>query len=462
METRCLEIRLLGKVYLIFIVSVSLILGESQNVRADDSWIRQKREKNSHQRFASASIDRSLMPSKYDYSHFSNGPRWVPRPRGKSLQRAIEYGLGSTQSARMLLRTPPAKELLELIGSMDNGHPRKLLWPVVGGKWGRGFGYVRKRNTNLRHNGVDVAAPKGAVIRAAADGIVAYSDNGIRGFGNAVLIIHPNGWSTLYAHNLRNTVQAGWLVKRGERIALVGSTGIARGPHLHFEFRDNGRLRNPSRFFYGIKSQDLAGPMIQLTPSDSFVDCKSSTVRVSHPGSRQTGVSPSQGTRKSPFPYPIPNSSIGIGSVTTAIKILSSPASKPVRQMVRGSIFRTLLWPVRGGLKTRDFHQSKHPGMDIRASLGTPVRAASDGLVIYAGNQIDGYGNIIILLHRKGWVTVYASNQENAVQAGETVRRGAWIAKVGKKVGSSEAHLHFELLINGIRGDPSQLLVGIP
>ena len=102
------------------------------------------------------------------------------------------------------------------------------------------------------------------MVRAAADGLVGYSDNTLRGLGNAVVILHPGGWTTLYAHNARNTVQPGWRVKRGERIALVGATGIARGPHLHFEWRDNGRLGDPKRLFVGRRSDELMGPLAPL------------------------------------------------------------------------------------------------------------------------------------------------------------------------------------------------------
>ncbi len=210
---------------------------------------------------AAVSIDRKRKRKRYDYSRFSNGPRWVPRPRGASLARAKALGLGSYKAAKQLLRRPPDKAVLD---ACKGKVPKRLLWPVVDGKWGRGFGYTRKHRRELRHNGVDIGAPQGATVRAAADGIVAYSDNGLRGFGNVVLIVHKNGWSTLYAHNLRTTVQPGWLVKQGERIALVGSTGISRGPHLHFEFRKNGRLANPARFFFGNRSKELSGPLVAL------------------------------------------------------------------------------------------------------------------------------------------------------------------------------------------------------
>src|SRR4029077_18754562 len=68
-----------------------------------------------------------------------------------------------------------------------------------------------------------------------------------------------------YGHNQRNTVQPGYYVKRGERIAIVGHTGMAWGPHLHFEFRDNGRWRDPEGLLVGNRDRELQGLLIDLS-----------------------------------------------------------------------------------------------------------------------------------------------------------------------------------------------------
>jgi murein DD-endopeptidase MepM/ murein hydrolase activator NlpD len=183
------------------------------------------------------------------YARFSDGPRNVPRPRGAAMARARQLGLGTREAAtKLLTRTPEPRWVAEVHGR----RARTLLWPVSGARFGRGFGFTRRERRELRHEGIDVAGATGDEVHAVADGIVAYADNGLRGYGNCVLLVHANGTVSLYAHLSRITVQPGWRAVRGERIGLVGSTGIARGPHLHFELRANGRTFDPEPLFAEI------------------------------------------------------------------------------------------------------------------------------------------------------------------------------------------------------------------
>ena len=98
------------------------------------------------------------------------------------------------------------------------------------------------------HWGIDIPAPQGTRIIAAADGYVRFS-GWQGGFGNTVIIDHANGYSTLYAHNVRNHVTAGQRVTRGQHIADVGTTGVSTGPHLHFEIRRGTQRVNPLIYF---------------------------------------------------------------------------------------------------------------------------------------------------------------------------------------------------------------------
>lgn len=99
-------------------------------------------------------------------------------------------------------------------------------------------------NVDRLHAGCDMGAPSGTEIHAAADGIVVLAE--VRGgYGNAVVIDHGNSLGTMYGHTSRMLVKAGQVVKRGDVIALVGSTGLSTGPHLHFETRIKGLPIDP-------------------------------------------------------------------------------------------------------------------------------------------------------------------------------------------------------------------------
>ena len=101
------------------------------------------------------------------------------------------------------------------------------------------------------HEGIDIAAPIGTPIVAAAKGVViraGYDDD----YGNMVEIDHGFGLVTRYAHASRTLVHAGQQVKRGEKIALVGETGLAVGPHLHYEVLVNGHPTNPKKYFLNL------------------------------------------------------------------------------------------------------------------------------------------------------------------------------------------------------------------
>jgi murein DD-endopeptidase MepM/ murein hydrolase activator NlpD len=97
------------------------------------------------------------------------------------------------------------------------------------------------------HRGVDFAGKKGDEIFAVADGVVTWSSNRF-GFGKLVEINHGNGYATRYAHNEENLVAVGDEVKKGQVVALMGETGRATGPNLHFEVLKNGQRVNPVNF----------------------------------------------------------------------------------------------------------------------------------------------------------------------------------------------------------------------
>jgi murein DD-endopeptidase MepM/ murein hydrolase activator NlpD len=114
-------------------------------------------------------------------------------------------------------------------------------WPVQGRiieRYGTG--------ANGTHNdGINIAARAGEPVRAADAGTVAYAGNELRGYGNLVLIKHPGGYMTAYAHNSQLLVKRGDVVKRGQEVAKAGSTGTVDTPQVHFEIRQGTRAIDP-------------------------------------------------------------------------------------------------------------------------------------------------------------------------------------------------------------------------
>jgi murein DD-endopeptidase MepM/ murein hydrolase activator NlpD len=121
--------------------------------------------------------------------------------------------------------------------------------PVKNGWLSSGFGKRTDPFTGRKefHKGVDFASKEGSQVVSTADGIVSWV--GVRsGYGNLVEINHGNGYVTRYGHNKKPLVAVGDTVKKGQQIALMGSTGRSTGPHVHFEVVHNDKQINPSKF----------------------------------------------------------------------------------------------------------------------------------------------------------------------------------------------------------------------
>ena len=121
-------------------------------------------------------------------------------------------------------------------------------WPVIG-KISSPFGWRKDpvRGGRDFHTGLDIRAPRGRPIAASQGGKVVHS-GWMGGYGKTIVLSHPSGITTLYAHCSSLLVKVGTNVKRGQRIALVGSTGRSTGNHVHFEVRKNGTPMNPLKY----------------------------------------------------------------------------------------------------------------------------------------------------------------------------------------------------------------------
>jgi len=116
-------------------------------------------------------------------------------------------------------------------------------WPLENGVVSSAFG----RRWGKYHDGIDIAAPVGSAVRAAAAGRVVF-DRSLSGYGKVIIIFHGNGFSTVYAHNNQHYVRRGQKVRAGQRIAAVGRSGRTTGPNLHFEVRHENVAHDPMLF----------------------------------------------------------------------------------------------------------------------------------------------------------------------------------------------------------------------
>ncbi|MFO0696063.1 MAG: peptidoglycan DD-metalloendopeptidase family protein [Polyangiales bacterium] len=436
----------------------------------------------------------------------SNGPRRVPTPHGASKERADRLGLGTRDAAIVLLHDPPERRWVEAAG---RARPRTLRWPVDEGGFGRGVGYVRTDRPEVPHNGVDIVAPRGSIVHAAADGIVAYSDNGLRGYGNCVIILHADGRMTLYGHLDRATVQPGYRVRRGERIGFVGSTGHSQGPHLHFELRDEGRPLDPMGEFRGkpwvegrsrlnaLRAQpggghrrDHLGEIVPDFSAEPEADAPARTAtreeapartatreeapartatreeapartatREETPARTASRTEPASRlasrdeTRSPAAPETAAEPSVAERPPARVRRLLERGADATLLASLPGRLFSSLLWPTRGGRDLGD-----QDTLRIAVDPSTAVRASADGRVLYVGQGLDGTTTSVVLLHKNGWITIYSGVGAVHVEVGDDVERGSWIAAAPER----RSTIRFDLVDAGRTTDPRARLVGAP
>jgi len=137
----------------------------------------------------------------------------------------------------------------------------RLSWPIAGARITQPFGPSELLLEPPLgpyphfHTGIDLAAAYGTPVTAAADGVVVAVAHTNVGYGNYVIIAHGGGIMTLYGHLLETDVRVGDLVARGHRIGLEGMSGLATGPHVHFELRVNNAVTDPMPYLPPLNGQ---------------------------------------------------------------------------------------------------------------------------------------------------------------------------------------------------------------
>ncbi len=166
---------------------------------------------------------------------------------------ASEKGAVKTYAVKVVKRdtgvyTPRRDRVVPGAVNDTGAGPHNMLMPVMG-KVSSLFGNRRHPSSNVVrfHSGIDIVARKGTPIVSSGSGKVSFT-GWRRGYGLVVIVDHGDDLQTVYAHCSSVAVKAGQTVNAGQRVAYVGSTGVATGSHLHFEVRRNGNVRNPFRY----------------------------------------------------------------------------------------------------------------------------------------------------------------------------------------------------------------------
>jgi murein DD-endopeptidase MepM/ murein hydrolase activator NlpD len=158
----------------------------------------------------------------------------------------------------------------------------------------------------------------------------------------------------------------------------------------------------------------------------------------------------------------VPPQAAHLAQATT--KIEDAPAAEtPVKASEATGALPTFRWPVRGKVITAygaKANGKANDGINLAVPEGTPVKAAEDGVVAYSGNELKGYGNLVLVRHSNGYVTAYAHASELLVKRGDTIKRGQTIAKSGQSGEVGSPQLHFEIRKGSSPVDPLQFLNG--
>jgi murein DD-endopeptidase MepM/ murein hydrolase activator NlpD len=145
---------------------------------------------------------------------------------------------------------------------------------------------------------------------------------------------------------------------------------------------------------------------------------------------------------------------------TASVKPNETAAAMTSAEADAAGVAPEFRWPARGRIIDA-FKAGGNDGINIAVPEGTSVRAAESGVVAYAGDELKGYGNLVLIRHPNGFVTAYANNGELDVKRGETVKRGQIIAKSGQTGNVNSPQLHFELRKGSTPVDPTSYLAGL-
>jgi murein DD-endopeptidase MepM/ murein hydrolase activator NlpD len=266
-----------------------------------------------------------------------------------------------------------------------------------------------------------------AAISAPAPALAAPASKPVAVAAGAASVHVVNRGDTLMSISRRNNVPVADLARAN---GLAPNAGLKLG----------SKITVPSARVAGAPPAPLAAPVaVAAAPVGAVTTA---------PATKMVSAEPVQKAR--------------LASATTTPEEVAAPES-PVKAADATGALPTFRWPVRGrvvtgyGAKTNG---KSNDGINVAVPEGTPVKAAEDGVVAYSGNELKGYGNLVLVRHSNGYVTAYAHASELMVKRGETIKRGQVIAKSGQSGEVGSPQLHFEIRKGSSPVDPAQYLNG--
>jgi murein DD-endopeptidase MepM/ murein hydrolase activator NlpD len=238
-----------------------------------------------------------------------------------------------------------------------------------------------------------------------------------------------------------------YVVVRGDTLSQVArrfgvteaqirsANGLRRGASL----APGRRLRLPAGYRDRGPIVTTTSAPAPATPTSRPPQAPSASPPPAAAPTRPAPSPPSQGLPSRPQPYQMPPGGVPGAPVPTP-----PPSDAQIAEMGRG----VFVWPLRGAIISNFGGRGQGPrndGVNIRAAAGDPVRAAADGDVVYAGDQVPGFGNLVLIKHADGWVTAYGHLGRVDVRMQQKVRQGEQIGQAGATGGVSEPQLHFEV-----------------
>lgn len=220
--------------------------------------------------------------------------------------------------------------------------------------------------------------------------------------------------------------------------------------------------------FIGCTARKHPAPVISLKApakqvNTQFVKYKHNNLQYSHNQHNKYNQSHALSKKSLPRVYNYKSSETAkippIHSKQASFTQIQTVQTKPIHSPtvhLKTNPKANFIWPHKGPI-LRNFKQANLKGIEIKGQLGMPVKAAAGGIVVYSGNGLKGYGNLIIIKHDENFLSAYAHNDKLMVKEGERVTLGQKIANLGK-TGTDCVKLHFEIRYKGKPIDPLQLL----